>query len=130
MVEEKKFFLWKDSQKLLKLSTYFFLHTTSVVPDFDQKPFFASVKKQCVCCGWQFLRGLLGKSSKINNCWFVSKFHRQIFRLTRKVSWLWFLWSYHVFWQNYVVLKKIWKKKAELFSFFGWIICWKDVTKV
>ena len=51
MVEEKKCFVWKDSQYLLKLSTYFFVHTTSVIPDFDQKPFFAypSVSQNFIC---------------------------------------------------------------------------------
>ena len=50
----------------------------------------------------------LPKSSKINKCWFVFKFLRQIFRIPPEVPRIWFSRSYDCFWQNYDLLKSKW----------------------
>ena len=43
---------------------------------------------------------------KINKCWFLSKFYRQIFTLDHKVHGVWFLISYVNFSWKYIILNK------------------------
>ena len=61
------------------------------------------------------------KSQKINNCWLLSKSHRQIFKVTHKVPRVWFLWSYDFLWPNYEISKR--KKNSKKLFFF-----WKKYT--
>ena len=55
------------------------------------------------------------KSSKINICWFLSKFHRQSLKYVYKVPSRWFISSNFNFWWFYDVLKS--NKEFEFLNF-------------
>ena len=59
------------------------------------------------------------KWRKINECWFLSKFHRQIFSFAQNTHWVWFMTSDDNFSSIYVILnKKNFCKPNPFFSNF------------